>query len=147
MQQALEGHSDWVMSVAFSPDGSRLASGSWDTTVKVWDAATGTLQQTLEGHSDPVMSVAFSYDGTSITTNIGELRLDAQGPPQAELASQHIHRQKIRLDGGWIQIDDQRYLWLPSDYRPRDSDSYGQQLALGLGNGQVCIYEFGLTDT
>ena len=52
-----------VNSVAFSPDGRLLASGSHDKTVRLWDTATGALQQTLEGHSDWVRSVAFSPDG------------------------------------------------------------------------------------
>jgi WD40 repeat protein len=49
------------MSVAFSHDSKLLASASSDNTVKVWDAATGSLQQTL-GHSNWVNSVAFSHD-------------------------------------------------------------------------------------
>ncbi|KAL8299114.1 hypothetical protein RB593_009143 [Gaeumannomyces tritici] len=66
--QTLEGHSGWVRSVAFSPDGQRLASGSDDNTVKLWDAATGACLQTLEGHSGWVRSVAFSPDGQRLAS-------------------------------------------------------------------------------
>jgi len=64
----LKGHTNRVVSVAFSPDGSWLASGSWDDTVKVWDAATGQETLTLKGHTDSVESVAFSSDGTRIAS-------------------------------------------------------------------------------
>ncbi len=54
------GHHHWVCSIAFSPDGKTLVSGSGDKTVKLWDVATGHCWQTLEGHTDWVISVAFS---------------------------------------------------------------------------------------
>ncbi|KAF2681103.1 hypothetical protein K458DRAFT_310374 [Lentithecium fluviatile CBS 122367] len=66
--QTLEGHSSSVSSVAFSPDSTRLASGSRDKTVKIWDANSGACLQTLEGHSSAVSSVAFSPDSTRLAS-------------------------------------------------------------------------------
>ncbi len=64
-----EGHDAVVLSVAFSPDGRTLASGSADRTVRLWDLAgrrshePPTPARVLQGHADQVWSVAFSPDG------------------------------------------------------------------------------------
>ena len=55
--------------MCFSPDGTRLASGSWDHTAKVWDAGSGQETLTLKGHTGPVRSVVFSPDGTRLATS------------------------------------------------------------------------------
>jgi WD40 repeat protein len=60
--QTLEGHSDLVMSVTFSHDSARLASASWDKTVKIWDASSSVCLKTFKGHSDWVALAAFSHN-------------------------------------------------------------------------------------
>jgi len=61
-------HKDWVRSVAFSGDGTRIVSGSDDNSVRVWDASTGAELTRLNGHTDYVNSVAFSSDGTRVVS-------------------------------------------------------------------------------
>ncbi|CZR68823.1 related to WD40-repeat protein (notchless protein) [Phialocephala subalpina] len=60
--QTLEGHSNRVISVAFSPDGNLVASYSLDKTVRLWDTATGALLQTLKCYSSRIKPIAFSPD-------------------------------------------------------------------------------------
>ena len=64
----LEGHTGEVTSAAFSPDGQRIVTASWDETARVWNAATGQQVAKLEGHTGPVTSAAFSPDGQHIVT-------------------------------------------------------------------------------
>ena len=66
--KTLRGHLDAVTSVAFSPDGQRIVTGSRDQTAKVWEAASGRELLTLKGHSAAISSVAFSPDGQRIVT-------------------------------------------------------------------------------
>ena len=64
----LSGHSSRVRSVAISSDGTRIVSGSNDSSVRVWDASTGAELRRLNGHSSLVLSVAFLSDGSRIVS-------------------------------------------------------------------------------
>ena len=64
----LGSHSSVVTTVAYSPDGETLASGSHDSMVKLWDTATRRSRETLAGHTARVTSVAFSPDGSRLAS-------------------------------------------------------------------------------
>lgn len=65
---SLEGHTEAVISVAFSPTGKYLASGSGDTTVRFWDLNTETPHFTATGHKHWVLSIAWSPDGKKLAS-------------------------------------------------------------------------------
>src|SRR6266478_5947947 len=62
----LDGHTDPVYTIAWSPDGKSLVTGGFDNTVRLWDAATRKEIKKLEGHAGLVLAVAFSPDGKMI---------------------------------------------------------------------------------
>ncbi|KAG6835593.1 hypothetical protein H0H93_016700 [Arthromyces matolae] len=67
--RTIEGHEDQVRSVSFSLDGSRIVSGSWDFTVRIWDSLTGALLNTLQGHERDVKCATFSPDCSHIASS------------------------------------------------------------------------------
>lgn len=79
----LKGHKGGVTSVAFSPDGKRLATGSEDGTVKLWDAEQGQEILTLKGDKGQVTSLAFSSDGKRLATATRGKGWAANGPDNA----------------------------------------------------------------
>ena len=62
----LAGHTSAIIAVAFSPDGTTIATGSSDNSIRLWDSNTGEHIKTLEGHTDALHSVAFSPDGKTL---------------------------------------------------------------------------------
>lgn len=107
-QVVLEGHTAEVQSIAYSPDGKWIASGSDDQTIKIWDAAQGTLVKTLKGNSGFVRSISFSGDGSTLAgastdgmINIYDvkswsLKKQVEGP--SDFVAPNFFRKSISLD-------------------------------------------------
>ena len=69
------GHSIGVLSVAWSPDGRRIAFGSIDTTVQVWNVSTARPMLIYRGHTDIVLALAWSPDSTEIASASVDMRV------------------------------------------------------------------------
>lgn len=68
LRRTLAGHTAPAVALAWSRDGRFLASGSWDKTVRMWDATAGAIRNSLTGHDANVCSVAWSPDGSRLAT-------------------------------------------------------------------------------
>jgi len=91
------GHTDSVTAVAYSPDGSRIVSGSDDNTLKIWDASSGKQLATLSGHTSSVDAVAYSPDGSRIVSGSYDNRLKIWDANSGKLLSSlEAHTASVR---------------------------------------------------
>ncbi|KAI0479901.1 vegetative incompatibility protein HET-E-1 [Xylaria cf. heliscus] len=132
--RSLYGHVHSIYTVSISPDSSRLASGSSDATINIWDIKTGTCTQTLD-IGMPLYACSVGFDSnTCLRTPTGIINLGpathlntpiSQTPnvlPSARLNSRPCYQgYGIEDTMKWITWNKKKVLWLPSEYRPRES--------------------------
>ena len=100
--RTLTGHKGSVEACGFSPDGRWIISGSYDHTVKVWDAANGAEIRTLTGHTGWVYACCFNPDGRSIISGSDDHTVKVwDGATGAEIRTMTGHTQLG--EGLWFQ--------------------------------------------
>jgi WD40 repeat protein len=116
----MAAHTPGICGVAWSPDGSKLATASWDNTTNVWDVDTGRVLFTLSGHQTSVVSVAWSPDGSKLAT--------ASGDKTAKVWEAHSGHELFTLAGHQEAVDS--VAWSPD----------GKRLASVSRDGTAQIY-------
>lgn len=119
----LKGHTDQVLSVAYSLDGRFIGTGSKDNTVRLWNAKTAVLVATLHGHGGWVQGVAFTPDGQSLVSCSWDMTIRVWEVNAACLitsspATLSAALTSIGLDDGWLLGPSRELLlWVPKEYR------------------------------
>ena len=103
VQRNMTGHTGCVRTVAFSPGGDLVVSGSMDTTIKIWSAITGEMRADLNGHTGCVRSVAFSADGSTFVSGSEDCTVKLwntiTGRMQANLNTDFVNSVAFSPDG------------------------------------------------
>jgi WD40 repeat protein/serine/threonine protein kinase len=161
----LVGHGNGVLALAFSSDGARMASGSWDASAKLWDTETAKEQFSLAGHPGGAMAVAFSANGGVVATGgaDGNIKLwdAATGGEQGTLRGQvgYITSLQFSPDGSELlassQADNAVRIWDVATGEVRKvlsaADAYcvwsaqfspdGRTVAAGYNDGKVRLWD------
>jgi WD40 repeat protein len=121
-EKAKIAKTEWVFSsIVFSRDGKRLACGTGNGTVKIWDAANGRELQCLDGHSGAIRCLALNSDGSRIATGSRDATV--------KLWDMESGRELLKIDGKSVEIN--RVAFSPD----------GARLACGFDNGAIGLWD------
>ena len=146
--------SNRVVSVCFSSDGKQIASGSWDKTVKIWNASSGELQSTLTGHNAPVTQVEFidadtvvssSDDGTTRAWDVatGTYKAEFEGDKFSFTKSsgdeQTVGQYLVTREGALVlvQENEKNIAFFHAPGGVTTLECAGDRIAVGCENGEV----------
>ena len=145
----LKGHKDYVLAVAYSPDGTRLVSGSRDCSVCIWNPETGRLLSTLNGHLDDVISVAYSFDGLRIVSGSNDKTIRVWNIQTGKIIGEPITRHTDNVNSVCFSPDGRRILSGSQDRSVRVWDALtGEPIRLTLRGhtdsiNSVCFFSDG----
>ena len=122
----LSGHTDYVISLAFSSDGTSLVSGSGDKTIKLWDVQTGGVVKTFYGHTDSVQSVSISADCTMIASGSHDKTIRLWNIQTEECC--HVIEQQYKVDHVLFFPTDPQHLMSATDCEIQQWDISGNQI-------------------
>jgi hypothetical protein len=138
------GHHRWVESAAFSPDGSRIVTASWDNTARIWDSASAKEIAVLRGHGGVVNSAAFSPDGSRIVTASDDNTARIWDAASAkEIAVLRGHEGIVRSAA--FSPDGSRIVTASRDYTVRIWDARLESMSVKDLLAQACLRLAGLT--
>lgn len=160
-EKILTGHVHYIRKVAFSSDGSQLASASFDKEVWVWDFGTGQVLHVLTGHTYAASKLTFTPDGQQLSsTSIFEQILwDLNTGTKLQTSPQNLEeffmqpspadysRSYLSLDypsAGWVTYCGMRVLHLPPDRKAAETAFHDNRAVIGHRTGQITILEFDL---
>ena len=140
--QKLEGHINGVTAVAFSQDGSLLASASIDQTIRLWNPATGQEIQKFEDLAY-TKTLSFTNENKILLTDTESISIEKKRV--LVRATEFSSNQTLKVKNSWIRQGSHDLLWLPQEYRSGVSAFHDNTFAFGLHSGQVSILGFDLS--